>query len=81
MGVKTIARRLGLARNTVRAALRSVGPPSYERARKGSIIDAVEPAILELLRDWPDMAATTIRRPPLSALGVRCGIAASPAQG
>ena len=60
MGVKTIARRLGLARNTVRAALRSAGPPSYERARKGSIVDAVEPAILELLRDWPGMAATVI---------------------
>lgn len=60
MGVKTIARRLGLARNTVRAALRSVGPPSYERVRKGSIVDAVEPAILELLREWPDMAATVI---------------------
>lgn len=60
LGVKAIARRLGVARNTVRAALRSDGPPSYERARKGSIVDAVEPQILELLREFPDMASTVI---------------------
>lgn len=60
MSVKAIVRRLGLARNTVRAALRSDTPPSYERARKGSIVDAVEPQILELLREFPDMAATVI---------------------
>ena len=60
MSVKAIVRRLGLARNTVRAALRSQGPPSYERPTKGSIVDAVEPQILELLREFPDMAATVI---------------------
>jgi len=60
MGVKAIARRLGLARNTVRAALRSQGPPSYEREMKGSIVDTVEPRIRELLREFPDMPATVI---------------------
>jgi transposase len=60
LGIKAISRRLGIARNTVRAALRSDGPPSYERARKGSIVDVVEPQILELLREFPDMAATVI---------------------
>ncbi len=60
MVVKAIARRLGVARNTVRSALRSAGPPSYERQPKGSIVDAVEPQILELLRDCPDMAATVV---------------------
>lgn len=60
MGVKTIARKLGVARNTVRSALRSSGPPSYQRQAKGSIVDAVEPEILKLLRDCPDMPATVV---------------------
>lgn len=60
MGVKTIARRLGVARNTVRSALRSDAPPKYERSLQGSIVDAVEAEIRELLRDTPDMPATVI---------------------
>ncbi len=60
LGIKTIARRLGVARNTVRAALRSEAPPRYERRSQGSIVDPVEPAIRELLRDVPDMPATVI---------------------
>jgi hypothetical protein len=35
MGIKVIARRLGIARNTVRDALPSDEPPRYERAGKG----------------------------------------------
>jgi transposase len=60
MGVKTIARRLGVARNTVRSVLRSDAPPKYERSLQGSIVDAVEAEIRELLRDTPDMPATVI---------------------
>ena len=60
LGVKTISRRLGVARNTVRAALRSETPPKYERVPKGSIVDAVEPEIRRLLKDVPDMPATVI---------------------
>ena len=60
LGIKAIARRLGLARNTVRAAVRSDEPPRYQRAPTGSVVDALEPAILELLREFPDMAATVI---------------------
>ena len=33
--IKVIVRTLGVSRNTVRAALASVGPPKYERAAKG----------------------------------------------
>lgn len=58
--VKEIARRLGIARNTVRAALASTAPPRYERAAKGSIVDAVEPQICALLKDHPRMPATVI---------------------
>ena len=60
MGVKTIARRLGVARNTVRAALRSEGPPAYRRARRGSAVDAFEPEIRRLLASAHDMPATVI---------------------
>ena len=56
MSINAIVRRLGVARNTVRTAVRSSAPPSYERARKGSVVDAVEPEIRELLREFPDMA-------------------------
>jgi len=38
LGIKTIARRLGVARNTVRAALRSDAPPRYERTPRGSVV-------------------------------------------
>ena len=31
-----------------------------ERAAKGSIVDAVEPQIRELLKEWPTMPATVI---------------------
>ena len=60
MGIKTIARRLGLARNTVREALASEVPPKYERAPAGSKVDAFEPRIRSLLTEFPDMPATVI---------------------
>ena len=34
--IKEVARRLGVARNTVRAALRSDEPPRYQRTPTGS---------------------------------------------
>lgn len=60
MPVKAIARRLGLARNTVRTALASDEPPRYERAPAGSRVDGFEPAIRALLTQFPDMPATVI---------------------
>jgi transposase len=60
LGIKAIARRLKLARNTVRDALRSEVPPRYERTRTGSAVDAVEPQIRELLAEFPMMPATVI---------------------
>ena len=58
--VKAIARMLGISRNTVRAAIASDGPPKYERKPAGSIVDAVEPRVRELLRAYPTMPATVI---------------------
>ena len=60
MGIKTIARELGLARNTVRDAVRSTTPPKYERAPAGSAVDAVESQIRALLAKTPTMPATVI---------------------
>lgn len=45
MPIKTIARVMGISRNTVRAALRRDGPPKYERTVSGSIVDDVEPRV------------------------------------
>lgn len=58
--IKEIARRLGVARNTVRAALASDEPPRYRRPATGSIVDAVEPQVRALLVEYPRMPATVI---------------------
>jgi transposase len=55
MPVKAIVRRLGVSRNTVRKALASDEPPRYQRASKGSIVDAVESQIRVLLAEFPQM--------------------------
>jgi transposase len=60
MPIKAIARVLGVSRNTVRAAIASDRPPRYQRPRKGSVVDAVEPRIRELLAAYPAMPATVI---------------------
>ena len=60
MPIKAIARVLGVSRNTVRRALASDGPPKYERPATGSVVDAVEPRIRELLQAFPTMPATVI---------------------
>ena len=58
--IKEIVRRLGVARNTVRAALASDRPPKYERAPRGSVADAFEPQVRALLAEWPRMPAPVI---------------------
>ena len=44
----------------MKRALASEGPPRYQRPARGSIVDAVEPQIRELLKQWPEMPATVI---------------------
>lgn len=58
--VRAIARVMGVSRNTVRSAVASDGPPRYERAPAGSVADAFEPRIRELLKLYPSMPATVI---------------------
>ncbi|CCK59973.1 Transposase [Mycobacterium canettii CIPT 140070010] len=58
--ISEIARMLGVSRNTVRAALSSADPPKYRRRPMGSVADAAEPKIRELLTADPRMPATVI---------------------
>ena len=58
--IKQVARVMRVSRNTVRAAVRSDGPPRYARAPKGSVADAFEPRVRELLRTFPQMPASVI---------------------
>ena len=58
--IKTIARTLGVSRNTVRTAIASDGPPRYERKPAGSAVDEFEDAIRAQLAAVPTMPATVI---------------------
>jgi transposase len=60
MPIKQIARVMGCSKNTVKRALAADGPPRYRRAARGSVVDAAEPRIRELLQAWPTMPATVI---------------------
>ena len=60
MPIKAIVRRTGVSRNAVRRALAADRPPRYERPVRGSLVDAVEPQVRELLGSWPTMPATVI---------------------
>ncbi|MGW4368039.1 helix-turn-helix domain-containing protein, partial [Nocardia takedensis] len=58
--IKEIARRLAVARNTVRAALASDRPPKYERAPRGRVVEVYEAQIRGLLAEYPRMPGTVI---------------------
>ena len=60
VSISEIARVMGCSRNTVKAASASEGPPRYERARSGLLVDEYEPGIRELLSAFPRMPATVI---------------------
>ncbi|ABM10541.1 IS21 family element, transposase istA (plasmid) [Paenarthrobacter aurescens TC1] len=60
LGIKTIAKTLGISRNTVRAAIASDAPPKYRRRPAGSAVDAFEDAIRQQLAAVPTMPATVI---------------------
>ena len=60
LSIKEISRRMGVARNTVRSALKADGPPSYERPRRAWAVDEFENQIKALLAEFPRMPATVI---------------------
>ena len=55
-----IARRLGVARNTVRAAVASSDPPSYQRRTGPTSFTPFEPRVRALLAETPEMPATVL---------------------
>lgn len=57
---RAIARRLGVARDTVAGALASDEEPKYRRAPVASAIGAAEPQIRAVLAAYPQMPATVI---------------------
>lgn len=61
VSIKELVRRTGLSRNTIRAALRSPGPPKYERAAAGSKLDPFKDEICRLLRDEPGLPGQRVR--------------------
>jgi transposase len=60
LSISEIARMLGVSRNTVKVALSSTDPPKYQRRPMGSVADAAEPRIRELLAACPRMPATVV---------------------
>ena len=62
IAIKEIVRRTGLARNTVRSALRSKTPPRYKQTvRRRSKLDPFKGEVDELLRRDPRIAGPRIR--------------------
>ncbi len=60
LSIRAIARVRGVSRNTVRNALKAERPPRYQRRPAGSIVDAAEPRIRELLAAYPQLPSTVI---------------------
>src|SRR3954469_8019236 len=61
VSIKELARRTGLSRNTIRAALRSPGPPRYARVSTASKLDPAKSGIHQLLGDDAAITAQRIR--------------------
>jgi transposase len=61
VSIKELARRTGMSRNTVRAALRAPAPPRYERTPAASKLDPFKDGICGLLAADPTITGQRIR--------------------
>ena len=61
VGVRELARRYGISRNTVRVALRSEAPPAFRCPERPSKLDEFKDEIHELLRRDPRLPAVRVR--------------------
>lgn len=57
---RAIARQLGIARDTVAAALTRDEPPRYRRVARGSKLDPFKPRIAELLDRYPALSGVRV---------------------
>jgi transposase len=72
VGIKELARRHGVDRNTVRKALRSQEPPRYQRAPAASKLDPFKDEIHRLLTADPKLPGVRVRE-LLEPLGCAAG--------
>jgi transposase len=61
VSIKELMRRTGLARNTIRTALRSEGPPAFRGVERPSKLDPFKDEIHQLLRDDPGLPGVRVR--------------------
>src|SRR3954447_22797912 len=61
VSIKELARRTGMSRNTIRAALRASTPPKYQRPSAPSKLDPFKDEIHRLLREDPKLPGQRIR--------------------
>jgi transposase len=57
---RQIAVRLGINRRTVDRLVESEEPPRYRRAPGGSMLDPLEPVLVRLLEEWPEIRAPRV---------------------
>ena len=61
VSIKELVRRTGLARNTVKRALRSDAPPVFRCPERPSKLDPFKDEIHRLLRDDPRLSGVRVR--------------------
>jgi transposase len=61
VSIRDLSRRYGIGRNTVRRALRSHGPPRYERPVRASKLEPFKDEIHRLLRADPKLPGVRVR--------------------
>jgi transposase len=57
---REIATRLGINRRTVARLAAADGPPGYERAPAGSMLDPLELVLRRLIEEWPEIKAPRV---------------------
>lgn len=62
LGIRAVARRLGIHRKTVRAGLDAARPPTASPARRGSIIDPHRGWLLARMQQYPEARASNLFR-------------------